>query len=217
MPRRTMRRKRRMRPRNTLNVSQKKTVKRMINSTLNRRIEDKHISSNSGIVSVTDVPAVYGGVLPIVGSDVNQRIGDKIRLTAFLFKYTIYLSDPSNVMRIIVFQWKNNSFLTGTPTASNILQVTTPYPWLSQLNQDLKAQMHVLYDKTHTMQNGGPLQITRSVNIRKFGVRNLEFLSGVATVNNTVRGEIYVLLVSDSSLTTHPTFIWRYMIKYQDA
>lgn len=200
-----------------LSGTEKKQVKTIVKRTLNSNLEEKHISANSGIVGVSDTPTTYTTVLPIQGQLIDERIGNKIKLKSFLCKYTVYLQDPSNVVRVIIFQWKSNSFGVPTPPASQILQVTSPYPWLSQINQDTRQNVKILYDKTHTMQNGGPLQITRSVNLRKFAITNYECVSAALGSNNLQKGEIFLLLVSDSALAPNPTFVWRFMLKYTDA
>lgn len=216
MPRKIVRRKRPV-YRKKLTKPMAKSVRTIVKRQLAQNIELKHLSNNPGIVGVSDIANINSVGLPVVGSGFNQRIGDSIKLKSFNFKYTIYLSDPSNVMRIIVFQWKNNSGISGTPTVQYILQQPTPYGWLSQHNQDTKQNYKILYDRTHTMQNGGPLQITRSVNINRFATTNIQFISDVATQNNCIKGEIYLLLISDSNVVIHPTFVWRSQMRYTDA
>lgn len=212
MPIRRIKKNYKRAPKKTVPASTKKYVKRVVGG----NIETKHISAVSGVISVSDTPAVYTTIYPTFGIGGDQRIGDKIKMASFNFKYSMYLSDPSNLMRVILFQWCNNSVISGTPTAAQVLQSATTYSWLSQINQDSRQNIKILYDRTHTMNDSDQKQITRSVNINKFRVRNLEFAS-TAAQNCLHKGEIYLLLVSDSAAIVHPTFVWRFMLKYKDA
>lgn len=195
-----------------------KAVRTIVKRQLAHNIELKHISTQAGPNAVSDVVGVFpASSLPIIGTNLNERIGDTIRIKSFNFKYTVYCSDPSNVMRVIIFQSKENSLLTGVPLSTYLLQTPGTYPWLSQLNQDTKQTYHVLYDVTHTMQNGGPLQITRSVNINKFAITKLVLPQPATTTNNCLKGEIYIALMSDSNIVVHPTFLWKCQLRYTDA
>jgi len=120
------------------------------------------------------------------------------------YDITMANTDVFNLARVIVFQWHPNSSLVA-PVVADILQTTTVY---SMYNWQLSAQFKILYDTVHFLSGaanaptvGSNQGYFGSVNLRR-AVKKVEFSPGATFGAN----ELYILVISDSSVIPFPLF-----------
>jgi len=145
---------------------------------------------------------------------VSQRTGDTVFLKQILFNYNVQVdfNDVFDSVRVIMFQWYPNSGLVA-PIVADILQtasVSAFYNW------QLSSQYSILYDKVHFMA-GVATSPTSSSNQGFYGeismknvMRRVEFTAGSAFGS----GELFLLVISDSSLVPNPAYTGRTRVIY---
>lgn len=195
-----------------LNRSQSAQVKRMIKS----NEETKYfrpgviVSSCSNVANITALGNIAQG---LGGQD---RIGSQVTFERVKVKLDAIVSDSTNIIRFILFKWKENDTFT-VPTALQILSnglSGAPDVW-SFYNDETSQSYQILYDKVFVGSNGGS-----SDTIRQFAQRNIKlghkvkFFSDSTT---TGTNKLYQLNISDSAAVVHPTLSWITEIQYTDA
>lgn len=173
------------------------------------------------------------------GNTSNTRVGEEIELVGYTFKYTMISAvaglltngDRFNNMRIVLFRWYVDSNFE-VPTLADVLDNTVVNWCLAPYNRTNKEKYHIMYDKTHHLENdevynGSALQyVTGSgsvyttpnpVNIygKKLGRKKCEYGTGI----NFGYGHIYGFVVSDSAfaISTHPQCEFIGQVTYRDA
>lgn len=137
-----------------LNKRQKKQVKRLIGNVQEVKFDITSIAT-TGVISTT--PIIEGHTLPPQNVTDGGRIGDEIYLKSFEYKLMVQKdgasANASDVLRVIVFQWKPNSTVLA-PTAAQILltdPITTAVNVRSYFQQDYKDQYRILSDRVWKM------------------------------------------------------------------
>lgn len=160
-----------------------------------------------------------------IGTDVDQRIGEKVTLKSLRLRVTLTSADVYNDVRVMIFRLRP----TGTSLSDyvdNLLQNPTD-PFNSFLKRNGTIKYRLIYDKRILMggrlgnNNGGtastiaqvkPLLI--NVPVPKGG------LSTHFTPSNTIAGtcESYMMLIfSDSGVTPYPVISGYARCVYTDA
>jgi len=144
------------------------------------------------------------------GVGVSQRTGDTIFQKELFINYSLSAinNDVFSSARIIVFKWVPNSNLL-LPIVTDILQTAS---LTSMYNWQLSNQYFILYDCFHSL--AGNLTTPASSGNQAFlgkiaikGPKRCEFAPATALSSN----QIYVLVISDSSLTPFP--IWNGVLR----
>lgn len=189
-----------------------RNIRSVVRKELNKRDEVK-----TSYYSVTWTPDVNGlmgyPLLPSQGVGVNQRVGNEIYYKSLQISGSIYLETGSdyNVVRIVVFQWKNRN--PNPPTIPDILQ-TDPVlliPTVQSLYcKDVGAEFKVLSDRK--------IILTKSDSVKNFRIkitrgfdRRVQFIGTSVSYNY-----IYWLAISDSTIVPHPTMDYVYRMNYTD-
>lgn len=160
------------------------------------------ISYSGACVSLSDIAQ---------GAGDTARTGDQLNVVRLYLDYAIFPGDATNLVRVIIFQWKPID--TSAPAPSDILQsVGNAYAPLSTYNHDSRFQKHVLYDALHSVDTYHP-QIKKKVIIKKFKPNRIQYTAGTVTGQN----KIYLLTISDSAASTHPSISLHTKILYKDA
>lgn len=152
----------------------------------------------------------------------SQRLANEITIKSIQFNYTLYQGDDSNVVRMIIFQWMQQD-ISNFPIVGDIVMGTGgTAPWLEPRNYQNKANYKILYDHTHNLSAaaGNNSVITRHVQLAgKLKLKNLK-----ASDNNTngfgatlIKGNIYYMFVSDSSVVSHPSITMKVRLLFTDA
>lgn len=195
-----------------------KTTKRYVKTAISRRVEKKRIDDiDTNTVSTTSpiVQELAGDNILQSTTGTDGRIGDRINLEHFEFWIRTYIPEISipvtqdnvNVIRVVLFQWKENS----TPTAANILQDATAY--LSQLNYLTRDRYKVLKDFNMVMTFNGPNCVFKKVKIPKSKMlKHINYYNAT----NSDYGRIFVLLISDSLGAPHPIMEYYSRVLYSD-
>ncbi len=139
----------------------------------------------------------------------TTRQGDRVEPFRLEMRGQILLGDTTNAVRLIVFQCKS-----GTVTKSEVLSALylgTVNAQNSPYRHDYRSQYTILFDKTYHLEDGGSQQINivKKIKIR----RKMQWSAGSSTEHTA--GEIRLLVLSDSSVSTHPllTMVTRLFFK----
>jgi len=150
-------------------------------------------------------------------SAVNQFEGNKIDPFSVSLRYQLTCGDNTNMFRVILFQWMGDTHgvvpsgildgnLLGTVSAP-----LTGYRW------DNRPLVHVLYDKLHCMALSGypgpDTILTRSVYIPSSKLRQIYMSS---TVPEAQRGQLFLLVLSDSGAGSHPGILAYTCVTFKD-
>lgn len=188
-----------------------RTFKKFVKTQINKNLEYKYRTAyyNPGGIpnngTVTSLINISQGLLD------TERVGDEIKLRTITFRYLVQIADSSNVLRIIIFQLKQQN--TFAPSVASVLNGTSP-TYLSQYNVDNRSNYQVLYDRTHITDYNAPVRIvTGRVNM-KYCKRKIQFIAGSPTNGTNM---IYALAISDSSASPHPGVTGEINFWYTDA
>ena len=174
------------------------------------------------------------------GLQAYARVGDQIEIKKLQFKYKITApvgglltaADAYDTVRVILFRWYGDDS-ADVPTVAQILGAPlnaahtdiTVYNY----NRDLAEKYHVFYDKTHVVFNApiwdgsavrtepgpGHVYVSDTITFGKgrFGRPHIDYDAGV----NTGTGNVYSLIVSDSSFVPHPAVVTSLMTEFTDS
>lgn len=157
---------------------------------------------------------VTGGISQ--GITDTQRIGDKIRIRGIQVEGWCTVADTTNLVRICVFQWKQNNALVA-PASNYIIQYTgSGIAPMSPFNNDLQGGNYVmLYTRVLKLVSGTDKSIVR-FRFRvpmKYCKRLVEFyVAGTQGTNH-----IYMMGISDSGAPAHPNLFMMARVWYEDA
>lgn len=188
-----------------------KAFKRYVKRQISKSVENKYITtyvSGTGVIN-------SGNVFPLItisqGLTDQNRIGDRVTMKRLTFRYNISTGDSTNQVRVIIFQYKAVNFLSLTPSV--VLNGSSP-TYLSQYNWDGRSQFAVLYDKTHAVNTDLPSRTFVGRAKMKWAKRQIMFQAGSSTV---AANSLFLLMISDSSATPHPTIDGEFNFFFTDA
>lgn len=144
--------------------------------------------------------------------------GNIINPQAITLKYYCTTQQTYNSVRVFIFQW----FDASTPTLSGILgTVSVATNVIAPTNTSNKPIMKVLYDRTHTFApSAGDAAVvgygvvdTQTVYIPGKRLKQVKFNSTTTAVQD---GNIYILHLSDDSLTSYPQLTYFSRVTFSD-
>lgn len=186
----------------------RKTVKRVLHNEEEEKYAIVHAS-----YSVSTAAGVYSLSNTSQGASGGAHIGDECRLRSIEFRWNAIVGDTYNIIRCIIFVWKPNMALTGTPADLDILKTVTPPNQLTSCYEEDGEDMYrILYDKNIVLVTGGDNQAASGVVTRKLNLKQ-DYTTGSSNTSNN----IFVLLISDSGAVAHPTFNFTSRIAFTDA
>lgn len=204
-------RSRRSKSARVLSKPEAKAVAQVARRVVKSNQEKKYFLQSTFSAAVSVTPDI-GSISDVPQATTDEgRIGDQLTLRSIEVRLSAITSDTTNLMRFIVFQWYPNT----TPVADDVLipnavltsnQVYAPY------NHDKRFMFRILYDRTMQLDTYNPAFATNFM-IKKFPRSKIQYQLGGTTGQN----KIYVLKVSDSTVTTHPTMNTVYKLNYSDA
>lgn len=144
----------------------------------------------------------------------NNFEGNMIQPQAITFHYDFHTDQIYNVMRMMIFQWFDNS----VPSVATVLAATTAgVGVLCPVATSAKPLLKVLYDKTVPVAPtaNSPIQgcFVDKVYIPGKRLRKVQFNSGNLTVQT---GNLFALYISDDTLTTFPGTYWYSRVTFSD-
>lgn len=210
-------RRRRFRGRK-LNKRQKFQVKRLI-----RNVQElKYFEGSSQNADISTSPAILDISAVSQGDTDTTRDGDRLQWVGKIdFRYSLDIADATNIIRVMIFQWKPNSspaagslFLNGPTGAVDV--------W-SNYGHDHRQEYTILYDKTYSLVgNGGAATVptTTSSQIVRFVRISLKRIAKMAqfTAGTTAgTNKLYLYLISDSALVGNPTITFSAKVFFRDS
>lgn len=171
-------------------------------------------------VGATGTVSTGGTIVPLLnnlvrGTDyINNFLGNKVQPVGLQGRFTCITGDVTNAMRVLIFQWMDSS----TPTVSGVLQ--SPANCLSPVLVTNRSQINVLYDRLYTGSDYGSTggQYFLAVPAKPLYIKGrnmfpIEFATGTADVQ---KGELFCLLISDSSAVIHPSVSYYFRMTFTD-
>lgn len=199
----------RLGPKNSVTAPQ---VRKIVRRALHADEEEKYAIVHASY-SVSTAAGVYSLSNTSQGASGGGHIGDECRLRSIEFRWEAIVGDTFNVIRCVVFVWKPNMALTGTPADTDILKtVTPPNQITSCYEEDGEDMYRILADFNVCMVTGGDNQVKTG----KFS-RKLNLKQDYTTSTSNCSNNIFVLLISDSGAVAHPTFNFTSRIAFTDA
>ncbi len=169
--------------------------------------------------SVSTTPSVIALNSCAEGDDNGQREGKRIYMESMKLNVDVTNADsPANIVRVIVYIDRNTNSSTLANPAPYLLSDPSSYPWISPINPQYTSlrraregrRFVVLAD--HIFNPGATWQ---PVQRRSFNIP-LRMESGYVNTTDEVpqTNGLFVLLVSDSSVTTHPAYLISSLLTY---
>lgn len=193
-----------------LNNRQKNEVKQLINGV----IEMKSID-NGGNPTSSDIPTISKWFAVPQGTGQAARIGNEIQASHMELRYSLASADTFNILRVIVFQWREDDATVGPVYTDILYRPSTSVSWHNALyNYDQRESYKILYDKRHFVDADNQAKDTFVSTKIKVPHKKIIFNGSGATDGKNM---IYVLFVSDSALAGHPGFMNQARLYYRDA
>lgn len=195
-----------------LNREQVKETRDIVYKTVKRKADRKFKASDFILFTGTG-----GSVVRLTGIaqgiDDDQRIGRSVEITKLHVNYTMEVADtPFNVMRLIIFEWKDES----TPNDVQVLNTTlqTTLPWLATYNNRTAKQYNILYDRIVSLYADKPIVTGKFTKYYRKGL-TVDY-GGTGATSLAVKNDIYVMLLTDSLAIPNPGIDVAYQIDYTD-
>lgn len=164
----------------------------------------------NGAVGIDTAGVIHPLSDPQVGTARNQLIGRDFLIKNLLIRYQLFVSDSTNTIRVVIFQWNLNSIPSVTDVLEDYPSSLVVGP-LSPTKIENKSNIRILYTNCFALQTGILDSVVDKVNIK----RNLR-----AQYNDDGSkgiGHVYILLVSDSVAVAHPTYTILSRCRYTDS
>lgn len=201
-------------PRKPPNLIEKKNITQIVRREINKDLEKKYfdyVQVLTGVDYTTGyINSLFNGIAR--GDGTNEFQGNEVTPTKVYIRYNGLVADNTNLLRVLVLQYKS----TASPTLATILanngSLTTP---LAPLNRSYTSNFKVLYDKLHHLEKTtGFEQITGKIFIPAKRLIKTHFAAGSTTIE---RGNIFFAAITDSSIASHPQIqVWS-RVDYTDA
>ncbi len=182
------------------NQSVAKIVKQVLKSQEEKKF---FLSSFSSTVDSTLVNHDFSGIPQ--GTTASSRIGATIKLVSLKLRWTAYLGDTTNLIRVVIHHWKPNDAV-DVPQASELFQTTSVLAPLLKIQPNRftrMAELLIPLDTYHPMKTG-------EINL-KLG-QLVSFVPGLDTGMN----HLYLSVFSDSGGVPNPTFEFVASLYYTD-
>lgn len=179
----------------------------------NLLIEPKYLDTSAVAQSVsTSGTFAYLTLLNNGTTDIT-RIGDMISLHSIDMRWSAIVADATNIVRVVLIQWNPDTTIE-TPTY-NAVFAGAGSPVNSPFNHDGNKKFTVVYDKrvflSTAIGTAGDAVYIMATN-SKLNNR-IQFISG----SQNSMGGLYLILLSDSIASTHPTVDYSVRINWYDA
>lgn len=217
--RRTVKRTSRRRAGNT---KMRRVARYEAKKVVNRNIENKMWD---GRMSLTNID--YNGLTvrlftnPSAGTTIaqgtasNSYIGQKVRIMYLQLMVQMIYADLTNMGTVIVFQTKGLFSPAGSDMTNVFESTGNDSAPLSFPDRAYNDRFRVIARKTYGVSTNGPSNV-----IFKFKLKphQFKYITSFNDASGTQEaGDLYVGIVSDSSITTPPQFNAQWRVYYKDA
>lgn len=195
-----------------LNKTQEIQVRRLISKQAETKTWVKGALSQSAslvhvITSVTDIS---------LGQTDNTRIGNHVHMKNLNGRVTILNADATNVIRVIIFKWKENDTF-NVPTAAQVLAngPSGGPDVYSTYNRDSPGNYTIIKDFFFV--GNGNSAASNLIQKKEFKVKlsgKTQFYSDVGTSGTN---KYYIMYQSDSAAVNHPTVSYNLEFDYTDS
>ena len=154
------------------------------------------------------------------GTAFNQFIGNELLPTSFRVQYSIAMGpgvgptagDGTNVVRVLVFQWLDST----VPAPAGVLATVSP---LSNILWTNRENIHVLADRFHALKQASSATASWDMVVDTIYIKGKKLVPiQYNTITNTPqKGEIMMLIISDSSIATHPYVTFFTQLTFTDS
>jgi hypothetical protein len=180
-----------------------------------KQMIDGHFKSNTelkwfakAISSNLDYAGVIFDLSAITQGDTDlTRDGDSVNKEFIEINYQLVRGDITNALRIVLFQYGLNSTPTPTDIWTNLGSSSAPY---GIIYPDAKQYVKVLEDRLYSVGDVNT-NIVDSIRLKLSG--KVQFAS--ATTVGT--SKLYLLAISDSAASSHPTIVGSSFLHFRDA
>lgn len=202
-----------------LSPKEAKAVKKIIQS----QAELKYFTFFQAPTGISNAGSLVGTPFDVPNGTTDQeRVGDSITLTGLLdFRYSMVALDTSNVVRVIIFQWRAQSY--ASPLAPTVTDILFTSNYLSHYNHDQRKNYNILYDKMHQLNgngssasypltNNGIITVHKRVSLKR-AAKKIHYIGGGLQGQN----RLFILFISDSSALSHPSVSYVTHFTYYDS
>lgn len=204
-------------PSNTMKNEIRREVIKELQSKADLKYADAFGSVNANVTSSGSVLNILSN-LTRGDNGLDNFNGNSIKIKGITLNYGCHSNQSYNYMRVMLIQWYDS----GTPALTGILNTVTtglaPFAFIYVTN---RKNIKVLYDKTFVMSPsaGGDSTVTGEgvftdkVYIDGARIKKVTYRSGENTIQD---GGIYLITISDDSLTTYPQINWGTRVSFYD-
>jgi hypothetical protein len=195
-----------------------KAIRKIARQEINRDLEVHYVDTAQATITADSAGVISTQLSTIAqGNNDSNRTGDNVKIKSIQIKGTCVTADATNVMRIVLFQWLQNSGSVA-PTALDVLQNTgQPYSPYSPYTKDVAGyNMIPLADRMLTMNTLSDVNKPFTIKVSGKKLRkgnaldNIQFTAG----GTSGIGHYYLLFLSDSGALSHPTFSYYCRIRF---
>lgn len=182
------------------------SVRAAVESVLTERSEKKYFDYASQDQNISSGGTIFGALsAPAQGVADTERVGDGLRISSMQIRYQVTCADTTNVIRLVMFQWKSSH--VAAPAVGDVLQAYLPGPApgiFSPYTHDSRANMRILWDSGLLQMSQidvdaicGTAYVTKGF----LDDRVIQFVAGA----QTGYPHVYLCCISDSGAVAHPT------------
>lgn len=198
-------------------------LNRKVNSSINRNHETKYRDYTFSNVSITSTGSSVGLPFDVPqGNGVNDRNGNQYKLFGLNINYEVEIADTTNTVRFIIYQWKSLSTSAPLPSLSSVLNVgpSSAIDVYSSYNEDSQKDITILYDRIHTLIGNGTTNYPYTAKSLQHVRKNISLKRCRKIVNVDINGQgtnrLFLIYLSDSSASLHPTFTMNTRLMFKD-
>lgn len=206
----------RMPPKKKARLNTQPSLRALVKQEINR-VADKKVSlvsspSTGTLVNASGTLVNMTALIRGNGS-VNSFEGDSVQPLSFLMRYGWQIADSYNYCRVILFQWNGAS----APSVDAILDTTgtllgTGAAPFAEKQWDTRKSYKIYYDRVHLLDASHP-ESYEKVYVKLPNAKPTQFLYGTDVVQT---GGIYLILLTDSTATAHPSIKYAAQLLYTD-
>lgn len=196
-----------------LNKTQELQVKRLLAAKEELKVFQAGIQNESIGIATANISSLANIVQGVLS---DGRIGDEISYRYLKFTLAFTMADTTNVFRLIIFKWKDNTAYSA-PTMAKILKpdvsgVVTPY---SFYNDNEKQSYVILLDQFFSGNVGSSSSKLITSRTYKLFVKGKARYTADASIDGT--NKLYRLMISDSAGVPHVNCYWMSEVGYTDS
>lgn len=190
-------------------VLRKPVLRKIVKRTIHNMAETKFQVMYA--VTSTTWSGAIASMTDIAQGDTDQtRDGDRIELSSLEYRWVCTPANLTDVVRLIVFQWKGNSTPAVTDVIESTLTASQSAP-LSEPSHDNRQLYNILADDLLCGSSTNNTAVCGYTRILAFPGRSVQFSAG----GTTGTGKIYYLLIGSAAASSQFTMV--YKINYKDA